>query len=159
MMVNDLYESRKTHPPSCLNARDLPRLLNARDLPRHLAFDLAGKVPCIQNKMADVFSYKSFTFICFHANFSSFSFVDRQNAYSCKSDLFANQKIFQCSLYFSMHSEWRYSLLFTSVSSSRRCWSLDLARVCLFVMSSYTPPFFFFFFSFSFPMIIFPVLG
>ena len=35
------------------------------------------------------FSYKSFTFICFHANFSSFSFVDRQNTYSCKSDLFA----------------------------------------------------------------------
>ena len=36
------------------------------------------------------FSYKSFTFICFHANFSSFSFADRQNTYSCKSDLFAN---------------------------------------------------------------------
>ena len=61
-------------------------------------------VPRIQNKMADVFfrlSYKSFTIICFHANFFSFSFVDRQNAYSCKSDLFANFSavhIFPCTL-------------------------------------------------------------
>ena len=69
------------------------------------------------------------------------------------------KKNFQCSLYISMHSEWQYSLVFSSVSSSRRCWSLDLAQVCLFVMSSYTPPFFVVFFSFSFPMIIFPVLG
>ena len=28
-----------------------------------------------------------------------------------------------------MHSEWRYSLVFTSVSSSRWCWSLDLVRM------------------------------
>ena len=55
---------------------------------------------------------------------------------------------------------WRYSLVFTSVSSSRRCWSLDLARMCLFVMSIFTPPFFVVF-SFSFPMRFFlsPVLG
>ena len=123
---------------------------NARWRGRSLAFKTRWRM---------CFSYKSFTFICFYANFSSFSFVDRQNTYSCKSDLFANLKKIQCSLYFSMHSEWRYSLVFTSVSSRRRCWSLDLAGVCLFVMSSYTPPFFFFFFSFSFPMIIFPVLG
>ena len=63
-----------------------------------------GKVPSIQNKMADVFfhlSYKSFTIICFHANFLSFSFVVRQNTYSCKSDLFANfiaVYIFPCAL-------------------------------------------------------------
>ena len=73
--------------------------------------------------MADVFfrlSCKSFTIICFHANVFSFSFVDRQNTYSCKSDLLANFSavyIFLCTL---------NSLLFTSVSSSRRCWSLDL---------------------------------
>ena len=51
------------------------------------------KVPSIKNNMADVYFrllYKSFTIICFHANFFSFSFVDRQNTYSCKSDLFAN---------------------------------------------------------------------
>ena len=54
--------------------------------------------------MTDVFfwlSYKSFTIICFDANFFSFSFVDRQNTYSCKSDLFANFNavdIFLCTL-------------------------------------------------------------
>ena len=82
---------------------------------------MAGKVPCIQNKMVDVFfrlSYKSLTIICFHANFFSFSFVDRQNTYSCKSDLFANLKKIHCSLYFSMHSEWQYSIVFTSVQSA-----------------------------------------
>ena len=31
--------------------------------------------------------------------------------------------------------------------------------ICLFVMSSYTPPFFVVFFSFSFPLFIFPVLS
>ena len=40
-----------------------------------------------------------------------------------------------------MHSEWQYSLVFTSVSSIRRCWSLDRVRMCLFVMSIFTPPF------------------
>ena len=54
---------------------------NARWRGRSLAFKTRWRV---------CFSYKSFTFICFHANFSSFSFVDRQNTYSCKSDLFAN---------------------------------------------------------------------
>ena len=52
-----------------------------------------GKVPGIQNKMADVFfrlSYNSFTIICFYANFFSCYFVDRQNTYSCKSEVFAN---------------------------------------------------------------------
>ena len=54
--------------------------------------------------MVDVFfglSYKSFMIICFHANFFYFSFVDRQNTYSCKSDLFANFSavyIFPCTL-------------------------------------------------------------
>ena len=63
-----------------------------------------GKVPSIQNKMVNVFfclSYKSFTIICFRANFFSFSFVDRQNTYSCKNDLFANFSvvyIFSCTL-------------------------------------------------------------
>ena len=41
-----------------------------------------GKVPSIQKKMADVFfrlSYNSFTIICSHANFCSFSFIDRQS--------------------------------------------------------------------------------
>ena len=55
--------------------------LNARWRGRSLAFNTRWRM---------CFSYKSFTFICFHANFSSFSFVDRQNTYSCKSDLFAN---------------------------------------------------------------------
>ena len=41
----------------------------------------------------------------------------------------------QLIAYLSMHSEWRYSLVCTSVSSSRRCWSLDLVRMCLLVMS------------------------
>ena len=65
---------------------------------------MAGKVPRIQNKMADVFIrllYKSFTIICFHVNFFLFSFVDRQNTYSCKSGLFANFSavyIFPCTL-------------------------------------------------------------
>ena len=54
---------------------------NARSRGRSLAFKTRRRM---------CFSYKSFTFICFHANFSSFSFVDRQNTYSCKSDLFAN---------------------------------------------------------------------
>ena len=54
---------------------------NARWPGRSLAFKTRWRM---------CFSYKSFTFICFHANFSSFSFVDRQNTYSCKSDLFAN---------------------------------------------------------------------
>ena len=70
---------------------------------------MAGKVPSIQNKMADVF-FPGFrtsrsTIICFHANFSSFFFFffffDRQNTYSCKSDLFANFSavyIFPCTL-------------------------------------------------------------
>ena len=54
--------------------------------------------------MADVFfrlSYKSFMIMCFHANFFSFSFVDRQNTDSCESDLFANFSavyIFPCTL-------------------------------------------------------------
>ena len=54
--------------------------------------------------MADVFSHlslKSFTIICLHADFFSFSFVDRQNTYSYKSDLFANFRavyIFPCTL-------------------------------------------------------------
>ena len=65
------------------------------------------------------------------------------------------KKKIQCSLYFSVHSEWRYSLVFTSVSSSRRCWSLDLAWVCLFVMSSYTPPFFVVFSHLAFPWLFF----
>ena len=50
---------------------------NARWRGRSLAFKTRWRM---------CFSYKSFTFICFHANFSSFSFVDRQNTYSCKSD-------------------------------------------------------------------------
>ena len=82
---------------------------------------MAGKDPCIQNQMADMFFqllYKSFTIICFHENFFSFSFDDRQNTYSCKSDLFANFKKNLCSLYFSMRSEWQYSLVFTSVQSA-----------------------------------------
>ena len=63
-----------------------------------------GKIRSIQNKMADVFfclSCKLFTIICLHANFFSLSFVDRQNTYSCNSDLFANFSavyIFPCSL-------------------------------------------------------------
>ena len=77
--------------------------------------------------------------------FSLFLLLTDKNTYSCKSDLFANYKNFQCSLYFSMHSEWRYSLVCTSVSSSRRCWSLDLVRMCLFVMSIFTPLCFIFF--------------
>ena len=62
------------------------------------------KVPSIQKKMADVFFrlwYNSFMIICSHANCFSFSFVDRQNTYSCKSDLFANFSavyIFPCTL-------------------------------------------------------------
>ena len=54
--------------------------------------------------MADVLfrlSDKSFTIICFHVNFFSFSFVERQNTYSCKNDLFANFSAvynFQCTL-------------------------------------------------------------
>ena len=73
-----------------------------------------------------------------------------------------------------MHSEWRYSLVFTSASSSRRCRSLDLVRMYLFVMSISTPQFFvclfivvvfcfcfvlvfWVFFSFGFPMSFFSV--
>ena len=61
----------------------------------------------------------------------------------------------------SMHSERRYSLVFTSVSSSRRCWSLDLVRMCLFVMSIFTPLFFVsFFFHLAFPWVFFfPCFG
>ena len=46
-----------------------------------------------KKKMADVFFqllYNSFMIICSHANIFSFSFVDRQNMQSCKSNLFAN---------------------------------------------------------------------
>ena len=72
----------------------LPTLLPARKLVNASEEgERSGKVPSMQSKMADVFfrlSYKSFTIVCFHANFFSFSFVDRQNTYSCKSDLFAN---------------------------------------------------------------------
>ena len=49
-------------------------------------------------RMFFLLSYKSFTIICFHVNFFSF---DRQNMYSCKSDLFANFSavdIFPCNL-------------------------------------------------------------
>ena len=98
--------------------------------------------------MADVFfglSYKSFTIICFHANFFSFSFVDKQNTYSCKSDLFTNLKKNSVQFIF-FHALWMaifLSFYFSTVSSSRRCWSLDLVRVCLFVMSIFNPPFFF----------------
>ena len=49
-----------------------------------------GRSLAFKTRWRMCFSYKSFTFICFHANFSSFSFVDRQNTYSYKSDLFAN---------------------------------------------------------------------
>ena len=83
----------------------LPTLLLSRKLVNaRKEGERKGKVPSIQNKMADVLfpsSYKSFTIICFHPNFFSFSFVDRQNTYSCKSDLFANFNavyIFPCSL-------------------------------------------------------------
>ena len=55
--------------------------------------------------MADVF-FLAFVQVVhdhffFHANFFSFSFVDRQNTYGCKSDLFANFGafyIFPCTL-------------------------------------------------------------
>ena len=117
--------------PTLLPAR---KLVNARE-----EGERNGKVPSIQNKMANVFfslSYKSLTIICFHANFFSFSVLDRQNAYSCKSDLFAN-----FSAVYTIPCIPRYSLVFTSVSGSRRCWSLGLVRMCLFVMSIFTPPF------------------
>ena len=66
----------------------LPTLLPVRKLGRMQG---GGEGPLHSNtRWRMCFSYKSFTFICFHANFSSFSFVDRQNTYSCKSDLFAN---------------------------------------------------------------------
>ena len=82
--------------PTVLPAR---KLVNART-----EGERSRKVPSIQNKMADVFfrlSYKSFMIICFHANFFSFSFVDRQYTYSCKSDLFVHYNavyIFPCTL-------------------------------------------------------------
>ena len=63
---------RKTHPPSCFECK------------------VAGKVPCIQNKMADVFFVQVAHLHLFSCKLSSFSFADRQNAYSCKSDLFTN---------------------------------------------------------------------
>ena len=72
----------------------LPTLLPTRDASEPVEEgERSGKVPSIQNKMADVFvrlSYNSFTIICSRANFFSSSFVDRQNTYSCKSDLLAN---------------------------------------------------------------------
>ena len=54
----------------------LPTLLPARNASeREGEGERSGKVPSIQNKIADVFSrllYNSFTFICSHANFSLF---------------------------------------------------------------------------------------
>ena len=87
----------------------------------------------------------------FMQTFSLFLLLTDKTRTAVKVIYLLNKKKIECSLYFSMHSEWRYSLVFTSVSSSRRCWSLDLVRMCLFVMSFLTPPFFVVF-SFSFPM-------
>ena len=124
---------------------------NAKEAERSLAFKTRWR-------MFFRLSCKSFTIICFHANFFTFSFVDRQNTYSCKSDLFANFRAV-----YIFHALW-YSLVFTSVSSSRRCWSLNLVRMCLFVLSIFTPPFFvgfffFFFFHLAFPWVFPPVFG
>ena len=82
----------------------LPTLLPARNASeREGEGERSRKVPSIQNRMADVFfrlSYNSFVIVCSHANFFSVSFVDRQNTYSCKIDLFANFSavyIFRCT--------------------------------------------------------------
>ena len=83
----------------------LPTLLPARNTSeREGEGERSGKVPSIQNTMADVLfrlSFNSFTIICSHADFFSFPFIDRQNTYSCKSDLFAGFSavyIFPCTL-------------------------------------------------------------
>ena len=89
--------------------------------------------------MADVFFrilYKSFTIICFHANFFSFSFVDKT-----RRAVRVIYLLISVQFTFSMHSE-LYSSAFTSVNNSRRCWSLDLVRTRLFVMSIFTLTFF-----------------
>ena len=66
----------------------LPTLLPERNASeREGEGERTGKVPSIQNKMADLFfrlSYNSFMVFCSHANFFSFSFVDIQNTYCCK---------------------------------------------------------------------------
>ena len=70
-------------------------------------------------------------------------------------------KKFQCSLYFSMHSEWQYSLVFTSVQSAA---ADDVGRLILLEFASLSRAFlllhffFVFVFSFSFPMRVFPPL-
>ena len=118
---------------------------NARGAGRSLAFKTRWRM-CFSGFGTS--RSRSFVFM------QTFSLVDRQNTYSCKNDLLANFSvvyIFPC-----MHSEWRYSLVFISVSSSRRCWSLDLVQMCLFVMSIFTPPFFVvFFFHIAFPRVFF----
>ena len=83
----------------------LPTLLPARNASeREGEGKRSGKVPSIQNKMADVLfhlSYNSLTIISSHAIFFCFSFVDGQNTFSWKSDLFANFSavyIFPCTL-------------------------------------------------------------
>ena len=66
----------------------LPTLLPARIASeREWEGERSGKVPSIQNKMADVFfrlSYNSLTTICSHANLFSFSFVGRQTRTAVK---------------------------------------------------------------------------
>ena len=67
---------------------------NAREAERSLAFKTRRRM-CFSGFRTS----RSGSF--FHANFFSFSFVDRQNTYSCKSDLFANFSavyIFPCTL-------------------------------------------------------------
>ena len=95
--------------------------------------------------------------------FLSFVQVVHNHLFSCKLFLLSTDTtrtaVKDIYLLISVHSEWRYSLVFTLVSRSRRCWSLDLVRMCLFVMSIFTPTFFF---PFSFPMsffFFFPLFG
>ena len=131
MQGSDVTTQVEVALPTLLPVRKLGRMQGGREGPLHSKQD--GGCVFLTSRSP------SFVFI---QTFPPFLLLTDKTCTAVKV-IYLLIKNFQCSLYFSMHSEWRYSLVFTSVSSSRRCWSLDLAGVCLFVMSSYTPPFFF----------------
>ena len=116
--------------PTLLPVRKLGRMQGGREGPLHSKQD-GGCV--FRTSRSPSFVFKQ--------TFPPFLLLTDKTRTAVKVIYLLIKKIFS-AVFFSMHSEWRYSLLFTSVSSSRRCWSLDLAGVCLFVMSSYIPPFF-----------------
>ena len=147
MQGSDITTQVEVALPTLLPVRKLGRMQGGREGPLHSKQD------------GGCFSYKSFTFICFHANFSSFSFVDRQKRTAVKVIYLLIKKIFSAVYIFpcTLNGDIPYFLLQSAVADDvghlilLECASLSWAVILLH--------FLLFFFSFSFPMIIFSCFG